>query len=298
VTASDPFRCGLVGLAGRPNVGKSTLVNALCGAHVSIVSDKPQTTRRRVAGLVDGDGSQVVLLDLPGFQRPLDGLTGRMQQSVDETLADVDVVLFVLDGSVAPGKGDRFIAERVFKAGCPVIVVLNKVDLLSPARIGKAIQSVAAIGSFHSLHPISAATGDGVDDLRAELSALMPAGPQLYPTGAQSGDPTRIRIGELVREAALARTREEVPHAIAVLVDEVDRPSKHGAGRVECTILVDTASQKGILIGKHGSMIRDIGTEARAGIEELLDGKVMLELRVDVKRGWRDDNRVLDQLGP
>jgi GTP-binding protein Era len=295
---TDAFRCGLVGLAGRPNVGKSTLVNALCGSHVSIVSDKPQTTRRRVAGLVDGEGWQIVLLDLPGYQRPRDGLTGRMQQSVDETLADVDVVLFVLDGTEAPGPGDRFIAERAFASGRPVVIALNKVDRLSPSAIGQAIEQVAELGDFQSLHPISAATRDGIGALRDELAALMPEGPQLYPTGAESGDPLRVRLGELVREAALARTRDEVPHAIAVLIDEVTPPTRRAAGRLGCTLLVDTESQKGILVGKGGAMIRDIGSDARLPIQKLMGGKMMVALRVEARKGWRDDPRVLDQLGP
>ncbi len=297
--SDDPaFRCSLVGLAGRPNVGKSTLVNALCGAHVTIVSDKPQTTRRRIAGLVHGDGWQLVLLDLPGFQRPRDGLTGRMQRAVDETLADVDAILFVLDGTEPPGAGDRFIAARAFAAGPPVIVVLNKVDRLSPRAIGEAIERAAPLGEFAALVPVSARSGDGVERVRDELVARAPAGPALFPFDVASGDPIRLRIAEIVREAALARMREEVPHAVAVLVDEYEPGSRHRVARIACTVFCDHESQKGILVGAGGGMIRDIGAHARVGVERLLGGKAMLELTVRVRRGWRDDDRVLDMLGP
>ena len=295
---SEPFRSALVGVAGRPNVGKSTLVNALCGAHVSIVSDKPQTTRRRVAGVLNGDEWQIVLLDLPGFQTPRDGLTGRMQRTVDETLADVDAILFVLDGTEPPGAGDRFIATRVFASGTPVVLALNKIDRLSPVAIGAAIERIAELGDFAALVPVSARTSDGVEHIRDELLVHASAGPALYPVDATSGDPVRLRIAELVREAALNRTREEVPHAVAVLVDELVPATRRSAARVTCDVLCDTESQKGILVGKGGAMIRAIGADARPEIERLLDAKVMLELTVRVRKGWRDDDRVLDQLGP
>ena len=294
---TDVFRSGLVGVAGRPNVGKSTLVNALCGSHVSIVSDKPQTTRRRVAGIMNGDDWQLVLLDLPGFQTPRDGLTGRMQRTVDETLADVDVILFVLDGTEPPGAGDRFIATRVFASKTPVVIAVNKIDRLSPAAIGASIERIAELGDFAALVPISAKRRDGIDRIGDELLAHAPEGPALYPVNATSGDPVRLRIGELVREAALNRTHEEVPHAVAVLVEDYAPATRRHAARVTCSLLCDHESQKGILVGKNGAMIRQIGADARPGIERLLGAKVMLELTVRVRRGWRDDDRVLDQLG-
>jgi GTPase len=295
---TEEHRSALVGLAGRPNVGKSTLVNALTGAHVSIVSDKPQTTRRRVAGIVNGSDWQVVLLDLPGFQRPRDGLTERMQRAVEETLADVDAILFVLDATAEIGPGDRFIAERMYAAGPPVVIALNKVDRLTPARIADAISAAASLGDFHALHPVSARTGDGVAALRDELVALAVDGPPLYPRDAASGDPVRLRIAELVREQALRRLREEVPHAVAVVVDELVPGTRRRAADVSATILVDSESQRGIVVGRGGTMVRDIGTGARPLIEEALGTPVMLRLRVDVRKGWRDDDRVLDQLGP
>jgi GTP-binding protein Era len=293
-----PFHTGVVALAGRPNVGKSTLVNAICGEHVTIVSPRPQTTRRRVAGVADGEGWQLVLLDLPGFQRPRDGLTDRMQKAVDETLADVDAVLLVLDATTPVGPGDRFVAGAVAASGVPVVVALNKVDVVSPARIASRLTEVGELVEFHAVHPVSARTGDGVAALRDELVALAPDGHALYPVGTRSGDPLRLRIAELIREQALRVTRQEVPHAVAVVVDELEPGTRRRAARVEATVVCETASQRGILVGKGGSMIREIGTAARPEIERLLGGQVMLDLRVRVERGWRDDPRLLDRLGP
>ena len=293
-----PFRSGVVALAGRPNVGKSTLVNALCGEHVTIVSSRPQTTRRRVAGVADGEDWQLVLLDLPGFQRPRDGLTDRMQRAVDETLADVDAVLLVLDATTAVGPGDRFVAAAVSSSSVPVVVALNKVDLVPPARIAARLAEAGELVEFHAVHPVSARTGDGVAALRDELVTLAPEGPPLYPVGTRSGDPLRLRIAELVREQALRLTRQEVPHAVAVVVDELEPGTRRRAARVEATVVCETASQRGILVGKGGSMIREIGTAARPEIERVLGGQVMLDLRVRVERHWRDDPRLLDRLGP
>ena len=298
VAADAPFRTSVVALAGRPNVGKSTLVNAICGEHVTIVSARPQTTRRRVAGVADGDGWQLVLLDLPGFQRPRDGLTDRMQRAVDETLADVDAALLVLDATTAVGPGDRFVAAAVAASSVPVVVALNKVDAVPPARIAARLAEIGELIEFHAVHPVSARTGDGVAALRDELVGLSPEGPALYPPGTRSGDPLRLRIAELVREQALRLTRQEVPHAVAVVVDELEPGTRRRAARVEATVVCETASQRGILVGKGGSMIRDIGSAARPEIERLLGGQVMLGLRVRVERGWRDDPRMLDRLGP
>jgi GTP-binding protein Era len=295
----DPgFRSAVIALAGRPNVGKSTLVNALCGEHVTIVSERPQTTRRRVAGIADGPGWQLVLLDLPGFQRPRDGLTDRMQRAVDETLSDIDATLLVLDGTTRPGAGDRFVAAAATQAGAPIVVALNKIDRMNRGTIAERVSEAAELVDFHALHPISARTGDGVDALREELAALAPLGPALYPPGTRSGDPLRLRLAELVREQALHLTRQEVPHAVAVVVDELEPGTRRRAARVTATIVCETTSQRGILVGKGGSMIRAIGTAARPELERVLGGQVMLDLRVRVERRWRDDERLLDRLGP
>ena len=278
-------------VAGRPNVGKSTLVNALCGGKVAIVSDKPQTTRRRISGVANGPGHQLVLQDLPGFQRPRDPLTERMQRTVDESLEDVDGILFVLAADEQIGGGDRFIAERVFGGLAPVVVALNKVDRLKPDRIAARIAEAARLGDFHALHPVSGLTGDGVDALRAELVALLPEGPAYFPEGDVTDLPLEVRLAELVREAALALTREEVPHAVTAEVEELEER------RVAVTLFVETASQKGILVGKGGRMIREIGLRARPEIERLLGRKIFLELTVKVRSRWRRDEAMLTRLG-
>ena len=292
------MRSGFVGLAGRPNVGKSTLTNALCGAHVAIVSDKPQTTRQRALGVVHGDDFQIVIVDLPGFQKPFDALTRRMQRSVDTNLKDVDAVLLVLDASEVSGGGDRFIAQQLASTGAPVVIALNKVDRLKPPAVLEAIASVAGlVEDYVALHPVSARTGDGVEALKAELVALLPEGPAYFEEGVDSDQPLERRIGELVREQALARTREEVPHAIAVMVDEVKAPRGKHSGRVTATLIVEETSQQGILVGKDGATVRAIGTAARPGIEELLGGSIYLDLRVKVRRGWRRDDSLLERFG-
>jgi GTP-binding protein Era len=284
-------RSGFVAVAGRPNVGKSTLVNALCGGKVAIVSDKPQTTRRRISGVANGDGYQLVLVDLPGFQRPRDPLTEHMQQTVDESLAEVDGVLFVLAADERIGRGDRFIAARVFAGAAPVVMALNKVDRLTPARIAAQIVAAAALGDFHALHPVSATTGDGVPALREELAGLLPDGPTYFPEGEVTDLPVEARIAELVREKALALTRDEVPHAVTVEVDAIED------GRVHAVVYVETASQRGIVVGKGGRMIREIGSRARPEVELLLGRRAFLELTVKVRPRWRRDEAMLARLG-
>jgi GTP-binding protein Era len=281
----------LVAVAGRPNVGKSTLVNALCGGKVAIVSDKPQTTRRRISGVANGPGHQLVLQDLPGFQRPRDPLTERMQKTVDESLGDVDGILFVLAADERLGGGDRFVAQRVFGGEAPVVIALNKVDRLKPDRIAARIVEAAALGDFHALHPVSALTGDGVDALRAELVGLLPEGPAYFPEGDVTDLPLEARVAELVREAALAVTREEVPHAVTAQTEELEER------RAAVTLFVETDSQKGILVGKGGRMIREIGSRARPEIEALLGRGVFLELTVKVRPKWRRDEAMLTRLG-
>jgi len=284
-------RSGFVAVAGRPNVGKSTLVNALCGGKVAIVSDKPQTTRRRISGVANGPGHQLVLQDLPGFQRPRDPLTERMQKTVDESLGDVDGILFVLAADERLGGGDRFIAARVFSGEAPVVIALNKVDRLKPDRIAARIAETAALGDFHALHPVSALTGDGVEALRAELVELLPEGPAYFPEGDVTDLPLEARVAELVREAALALTCEEVPHAVTAQTEELEER------RAVVTLYVETESQKGILVGKGGRMIREIGSRARPEIEALLGRAVFLELTVKVRPKWRRDEAMLTRMG-
>ncbi len=285
------MRSGFVAVAGRPNVGKSTVVNAICGDKVAIVSDKPQTTRRRISGVANGDGYQLVLVDLPGFQRPRDVMTERMQRTVDQAFADVDGVLFVLAADERVGAGDRFIAERVFAGEVPVVVALNKVDRLKPPEIAGQIAEAAALGKFHSLHPVSAKTGEGIGPLRHDLVGILPDGPAYFLEGETTDLPLEARGGELVREKALAVTREEVPHAISVEVEEIED------GLVRANLYVETQSQKAIVVGKNGRVIKAIGTEARPEIERLLGGRVFLELHVKVRPKWRRDEALLERLG-
>jgi GTPase len=284
-------RSGFVAVAGRPNVGKSTLVNALCGGKVAIVSDKPQTTRRRIFGIANGPDHQLVLADLPGFQRPRDALTERMQRTVDSSFEDVDAVLFVLSARERIGAGDRFIAERVFSLGVPVVIGLNKVDRLKPGHVATQMATAAQLGDFHALHPVSAKTGDGVPELRDELVELLPEGPRYFAGDERTDLPLELQVAELIREKALQLTREEVPHAITVEVEELSRKV------VRAAILVETASQKQIVVGKGGSMVRAIGTKARPEIEALLGHKVFVDLQVKVRPRWRRDEAVLERLG-
>jgi len=284
-------KSGFVAVAGRPNVGKSTLVNALAGGKVAIVSDKPQTTRRRISGVVNGDGYQLVLVDLPGFQRPLDPMTERMQRTVDHAFEDVDAVLFVLSTRERIGAGDRFIAKRVFSLGVPVVIALNKVDRLKPGHVATQMDTASKLGDFHALHPVSAKTGDGVAELREELFELLPEGPAYFPPDQRSDLSAVEEVGELIREKALALTREEVPHAISVEVEEVDEKV------VRASLYVETESQKQIVVGKGGSIVKEIGVRARPEIEHLLGHPVFLELKVKVNPKWRRDERLLERLG-
>jgi GTPase len=285
------MRSGFVAVAGRPNVGKSTLVNALCGGKVAIVSDKPQTTRRRIFGIANGDDYQLVLADLPGFQRPRDALTERMQHTVDASFEEVDAVMLVLSARERIGAGDRFIASRVFRLGVPVVIVLNKVDRLKAGHIAQQMNAGARLGDFKALHPVSAKTGDGIHELLDELVGLLPEGPLYFPREQRTDLSVEAQIGELVREKALWLTRDEVPHAISVEVDEVTEKV------VRAFVLVETESQKQILVGKGGAMVRDIGTRARPEIEGLLGHQVFLELVVKVRPRWRRDEAQLDRLG-
>jgi GTP-binding protein Era len=280
-----------VAVAGRPNVGKSTLVNALCGGKVAIVSDKPQTTRRRIFGIANGDDHQLVLADLPGFQRPLDPLTEHMQRTVESAFEEIDAVLFVLSARERIGGGDRFIAARVFEAGVPVVIALNKVDRLKPGHIAMQMDTAARLGDFHALHPVSAKTGDGVPALRDELVALLPDGPAYFPREQRTDLSVEAQIAELVREQALALTRDEVPHAITVEVEEVADKV------VRADVVVETESQKQIVIGKGGAVIREIGKRARPEIELILGRRIFLELRVKVRPRWRRDEALLERLG-
>jgi len=289
-------RSGFVALAGRPNAGKSTLVNRIVGGKVAIVSDKPQTTRREIRGIATAEDWQLVLVDLPGVQRPRDPLTERMQRSVERGLADSDAVLFVLNGEQQIGAGDRFIARAIVNAGTPVVTALNKIDRLDRGRTVTALSKAAELDVPGEIFPISARTGDGVGPLVDALVSYLPEGSFLYPPQDTSDMSERVRLAELVREQVLLRTREELPHAVEVEVDEIDE-REDGLLMIHARVWAETESQKGILVGAGGKMVKAVGTAARGEIEALLDRHVHLELQVRVRKGWRRDEALLDRLG-
>jgi GTP-binding protein Era len=289
-------RSGFIALAGRPNVGKSTLVNAFVGRKVAIVSDKPQTTRRAIRGVVTSADAQLVLVDLPGVQRPLDALTERMQRRVERELADSDAVLMVINAQEGIGPGDRFIAQALTTSDTPVVVAVNKTDRMDRAKTAAMLAAVAELGVGDEIFPISARTGQGVPALLDHLRSLVPEGPFFFAQDDVSDQSEHVLIAELVREQALRRTFQEVPHAVEVVVDDIDR-SRDDVIRVRALAWVETESQKGILIGSQGKMIKAIGTAARKELERELDAHVHLDLSVRVRRGWRGDDRALDRLG-
>jgi GTPase len=290
-------RSGFVALAGRPNVGKSTLVNAMVGHKVAIVSDKPQTTRRAIRGVVtEPDRYQLVLTDLPGVQRPRDALTQRMQRRVETELAESDAALLVLNGEQGVGgPGDRFIAEALAGASVPVVVAVNKVDRLGRDATVEALQAAADLGLDAEVFPISARTGTGVAPLVEELAGRLPEGPFYFPPDEVSDQTERVVLAELVREQVLRRTRQEVPHAVEVQIDELEE--RDGLVAVRALLWTETESQKGILIGSGGRMIKSIGVAARKELERELGTQVHLDLSVRVRRSWRGDDALLDRLG-
>ena len=289
-------RSGFVALAGRPNVGKSTLVNAIVEEKVAIVSDRPQTTRRAIRGIHSRGDRQLVLVDLPGVQRPRDTLTSRMAGRVQQELADSDAALLVLNAQQGVGPGDRFIAETLAQANLPVTIAVNKTDRLSRAATAAALAEAAELPIGDDVFPISARTGAGVAALVEHLSARMPEGPFMFDAGAISDQPLAVVLAELVREAVIRRTFQEVPHAVEVMVEEIEHP-RPGLARVRALIWVETASQKGILVGAGGRMVKAVGIAARREIERELGCQVHLDLSVRVRGDWRGDEGLLDRLG-
>jgi GTP-binding protein Era len=293
-------RSGFVGLAGRPNVGKSTLVNALVGHHVAIVSMRPQTTRRAIRGVAtDLEAErQLVLVDLPGVQRPRDALTKRMQSRVERELAESDVALLVINGEEGVGPGDRFIAGllKAARVEIPVICAVNKCDRIARHGTIDALTEAAALPAVDEVFPISAREGEGLDELLHRLGELIPEGPYMYPPDESSDQSSELLLAELIREQVLNRTRQEIPHSVEVKVLEVD-PRDDGLVTVRAEIWAETESQKGILIGRGGAKIGEIGFAARRSLEVEVDGKVHLDLNVRVRRNWRRDEDMLDRLG-
>jgi len=290
-------RSGFIAVAGRPNVGKSTLVNGLIGRKIAIVSDKPQTTRRAIRGVATHEDSQLVLVDLPGVQRPRDALTQRMQARVEREVADDDGVLLVLNAEEGVGPGDRWIAELLAKTEVPVVIAVNKIDRLNRPQVAEVLSAAAELPAGDDVFPVSAKTGAGVDPLREHLQGLLPEGPFFFPAEAPTDQPLVVMLAELVREQVLRRTFQEVPHSVEVVIEELDEETRDDVALVRARIWVETESQKGILIGKAGRMIKTVGTAARSALELELGRQVHLDLRVDVRRGWRRDERLLDRLG-
>jgi GTP-binding protein Era len=285
-----------VALAGRPNVGKSTLVNLVIGEKVAIVSDRPQTTRRAIRGVHSAGDTQMVLVDLPGVQRPRDTLTARMAKRVRQELEGSDVALLILNGQQGVGPGDRFIAQALASAHTPVTIAVNKADRLSRAAMAATLQEASELEVGDAIFPISARTGAGVEALVEHLLTLMPPGPFMYGAGTISDQPLEVLLAELVREAVIRRTFQEVPHAVEVIVEDVERP-RDGLARVRALIWVESESQKGILVGARGRMIKAVGTAARREAERELGCQVYLDLSVRVRRDWRADEGSLDRLG-
>ncbi len=293
-------RSGFVGLAGRPNVGKSTLVNAIVGSRVAIVSMRPQTTRRAIRGIATDTeaGHQLVLIDLPGVQKPRDVLTERMQKRVERELADSDLALLVVNGEQGIGAGDRFIARALLGANraLPTICAVNKVDTVGPNELVPVLSEAAELEGVDEVFPISARSGEGLDQLVERLNELVPEGPYLYPPEDHSDQPGETMLAELIREQVLNRTRDEIPHSVEVQVTELDQ-REDGLITVQAEVWAETESQKGILIGKGGAKIGEVGFAARRSLEGELGAKVHLDLQVRVRRRWRRDEGLLDRLG-
>jgi len=304
-------KAGFVSIIGRPNAGKSTLLNRIIGEKIAIVSDKPQTTRTRIVGARNYPGEpaspqrpqgaeagQIVFVDTPGIHRPLHRMNVRMVDAAVSSLGEVDAVVLVHDASTRPGHGDHYVSKLLTDVTVPVVLVLNKIDLVAKIRLLPVIEQLRQWREFADIVPISAATGDGVEALERVLLDKMPEGEALYPDDFLTDQPERVLVSETVREKVLIHTRDELPFSTAVIVDQFDEPDRPGGLlRVYCTIFVETESQKPIVIGRAGSMIKQIGTEARHDMERFFDCKVYLDLRVKVKSDWRDDERVLDDLG-
>jgi GTP-binding protein Era len=291
-----PTRSGFVALAGRPNVGKSTLVNAIVGGKVAIVSDRPQTTRRAIRGVRTEAQRQIVLVDLPGVQRPRDMLTERMAGRVRLEFEGSDAALLVLNGEQGVGPGDRYIAQALGEVDVPVAIAINKVDRLDRAATVAVLAAAAELDISGEIFPISARTGKGVGALVEHLAELMPQGPFMFSPQAISDQPLSVLLAELVREAAIRRTFQELPHAVEAIVEEIQHP-RDGLVRVRALLWVETESQKGIVVGAGGRMIKAIGSAARKEIERELGCHVHLDLSVRVRRDWRGDEGLLDRLG-
>lgn len=292
------MKAGYVSLIGRPNAGKSTLLNRLVGQKVAIVSDKPQTTRHRITGVRNVEGAQMVFIDTPGIHKPLHRMNKRMVDAATSTLREVDVVVLVVDATLRPGSGDEYVLQLLQRATRPTVLALNKVDVIHKPKLLPLIEYYAKTDAFRAIVPMSAKSGSGVDALETEIVAALPEGEPLFPEEYLTDQTERTLAAELIREKVLVHTRDELPYTTAVVIDRFEEPESPGAiTRIYASILVDHDSQKPIVIGRGGEMIKRIGTEARKDLEAMLDGKVFLDLHVKVRQDWRDDDRLLDEMG-
>jgi GTP-binding protein Era len=291
------MKSGLVSLVGRPNAGKSTLLNRLVGTKLAIVSDKPQTTRNRILGVRNYPDAQVVFLDTPGIHRPLHRMNVRMVDAAVDTMREVDLVCLIVDVTEPPGKGDRYVLNLVKDVKAPVFLILNKVDQIKKTRLLPLMQQYHSMGTFAEIVPVSAATGDNVDRLERAIIERLAEGEPLYPADYLTDQPERFFAAEIVREKLLQLTRDEIPFSSAVMVDRFEEPNETGLLRLYCTIVVERESQKPIVVGRGGDMIKRIGTAAREELERFFDARVFLDLHVRVKSEWREDDQVLSDIG-
>lgn len=292
---AQEYRAGFACIVGRPNAGKSTLINTLLGEKVAITSTRPQTTRHVIRGVLHRPDSQLVLVDTPGLHRPRTLLGQRLNDLVRATWSEVDVVGLCVPADQAVGPGDRFISGEIAQLRADVVAIVTKIDLVDADQRARQVDAVAALGEFRDVVPVSAVTGDGLDTLLTALTAGLPESPPLYPPDQLSEEPERVMIAELIRESALEGVRDELPHSIAVLVEEI--LPEDDLTRIYADIYVERPSQKAIVIGHQGTRLRDVGTRARAGIEQLLDARVYLDLHVRVAKEWQRDPRKLRRLG-
>lgn len=290
------MKSGFVAVVGRPNVGKSSIINALAGEKVSIVSDKPQTTRYRIRAIIDRDEGQIVFVDTPGFHKPVDSLGDYLNSEVLKILNDVDLILFVIDAQAGFGKGDEYLSSHLKKARPPKILVANKIDAADADVLSNSIESANLCCDFVETVKTSAVTGEGLEELVKTIFKYLPEGPRFYPEGTVTDIPLEYRIAEIIREKILHKTYEEVPHAVAVEVDEIEEVEEKNLVKIYATIFVEKDSQKGIIIGKNGRMLKEIGTEARLEIEVLLKKRVFLSLQVKVKKDWRNKEQAIRML--